>query len=75
VYEPSAFDDTYMPGNIFSDAVDDEAQECGTDINGGDSEHDSHGEAPTRRTTEREDMETTGHTDEMVSEIRCQLNR
>jgi len=50
VYEPSAFDDTCM-GNMFSDAVDGGAQECGTDINGGDSERDdsaecdSHGEA------------------------------
>jgi len=39
------------------------------------TEHDSHGEAPLRHTAEREDMETTEHTDEMVSKIKCQLNR
>jgi len=37
VYEPIALDDTCMPGDIFSDTVDDGAQERGTDINGGDS--------------------------------------
>ena len=80
LYEPSALDDTCM-GNMFCDAVDDGAQDSGTDSNGGSSERDdsterdSHGEAPSRHTTEREDIETTGHTDEIVSEIKCQLNR
>jgi len=75
VYEPSTLDDTCMPGDIFSNAADYGVQEHGTDINGSGSEHDSHGEAPSRLTTEKEDMETTGHTDEVITEIKCQLNR
>ena len=76
VFEPSAFDDTCM-GNMFSNAVEDGAQERATDNNGSDGERDdsaepdSHEEAPSRRATDREeDMEMIGHTDEMVSEIK-----
>jgi len=80
VYKPNTLDDTCM-GDMFNDAVDDRAQECGTDSNGSDSECDdsaecdSQSEAPSSCTTENEDMEMAGHTGEMVSEIKCQLNR